>query len=102
MNSSSSVKALSGSPRACNHGPLPYAFRSFTQVFHFAKQFFSLLCPTDPSAIVSTNRATSSFFSSSLSPVPVGSVCVQHACHRMDEGHASTCARVNRVLLHSS
>ena len=101
MNSSGTINTLLGSSRAYNHGPLPCASLSFTQVFHF-RQGFRALFPTHLSASVSTNRTTSSLFPSLLSAVPVGSVGVQYACHRVDEGHASTCARVNRVLLHSS
>ena len=37
MNSSTSFSAASESSSTCNQGPLPCAFLSDIQVFHFAK-----------------------------------------------------------------
>ena len=56
------VPRLRPDPDLRSHGPIPYTLLSFTQVFHFPKQFSWVLSPTEPNAKESTRRASSSLF----------------------------------------
>ena len=58
--------------------------------------------PRNPDGKKNMKKQKFFFFPALLSAVAVGCVCVQHGCHRMDEGYALTSARVTRVLLHFS